>query len=458
MPKPVHRDAVRLALAVHPDLVALESVDPSQSGGRFSIFGFDGIQTLRITAKAAQRIDPFKALEREIGRWPRVEPVEPWPMTGGWIGYLAYEAGRWTEPTAHWLGPRSPLPVAQWTLYDTVILHDAQSDDWAVAAVDLTDDPRRPTTEIRAEVAQFTFEMLAESAAPPPPVPSTGRSVTWNLAREEYESRVARVVEYIRAGDAFQVNLSRQGRVASKVNPLGLYRRLCQTNPAPFAAYIGMGPGSAVVSSSPELFLDLRGREVVTRPIKGTRPRIGDATADRAAREELASSDKDRAELNMIVDLERNDLGRVCDYGTVRVVSDGEIEAHPTVFHRTATIRGRLRDDVGPIDLLRATFPGGSITGAPKVRAMQIIHELEPDDRGAYCGSIGYIGLDGAMQLNLAIRTMQVHKNEVTLAAGGGIVVDSDPAMEFEETEAKARGMLAALGIENDGQDGPKRG
>jgi para-aminobenzoate synthetase component 1 len=202
------------------------------------------------------------------------------------------------------------------------------------------------------------------------------------------------------------------------------------------------------LSSSPELFLQLRDGHVVTRPIKGTRPRIGDCRADAVYRRELIHSDKDRAELTMIIDLLRNDLGRVCSFGTVRVTEADKIEEHPTVFHRVATIEGDLKPGNNWLDLMRAAFPGGSVTGAPKIRAMQIIDELEPTPRGVYCGSIGWIGLDGSLSFNIAIRTMVQVGDLVHVYAGGAIVADSTPEGEYKEIIAKAAGMLQALGCE----------
>jgi len=261
-------------------------------------------------------------------------------------------------------------------------------------------------------------------------------------------------LSYIRAGDIFQVNLARRFRLSTAAHPAAIYQCLCEQNPAAFAAYLpihhsrsAQGPPAAVLSSSPELFLHLHGSELVTRPIKGTRPRGRDAQSDAAAAMELSRSQKDRAELNMIIDLERNDLGRVCEYGSVQVDSDGDIEKLATVFHRTATIRGRLRAGLDAVDLLRATFPGGSVSGAPKVRAMQIINELEPDARGPYCGAIGYVGLDGTMELNLAIRTLTMAGGDVDCFVGSAIVADSEPLEEYLELKAKAAGMMAALGV-----------
>ncbi|MCK4602830.1 MAG: anthranilate synthase component I family protein, partial [Phycisphaerae bacterium] len=201
----------------------------------------------------------------------------------------------------------------------------------------------------------------------------------------------------------------------------------------------------AVVSSSPELFLRLRGDRVITRPIKGTRPRVGSPEADEAAKADLLASPKDNAELAMIIDLLRNDLGRVCSFGSVRVTEPCRLETHPTVFHLVGTVEGRLRDGVGPAELLRATFPGGSITGAPKIRAMEIIDELEPSARGVYTGCIGHVGADGACEWNIAIRTIVCDGGEAYVQVGGGIVADSSPDGEYDETLDKARAMLEAI-------------
>jgi para-aminobenzoate synthetase component 1 len=222
-----------------------------------------------------------------------------------------------------------------------------------------------------------------------------------------------------------------------------LYARLRRQSPAAYGACFSYADGVAILSNSPELFLRVESdsRTVSTRPIKGTRPR------QPGMEEALRRSEKDQAELNMIVDLERNDLGRVCEIGTVRVAQPREIEAHPTVYHGVATVEGRLRRDVTFIDLLRATFPGGSVTGAPKIRAMQIIEELEPVRRGPYCGAIGYVAGDGSIQFNVAIRTMIIESGKVHVPVGGAVVADSDPAAEYEETLVKAKAMFDALGI-----------
>jgi para-aminobenzoate synthetase component 1 len=287
----------------------------------------------------------------------------------------------------------------------------------------------------------YAFAMLDGPATPQPTSPATATLLRSTFTRDAYEKAVARVVDYIAAGDIFQVNLSQRYTAASEITAASLFERLQQQSPADFGAMLDFGD-FALVSNSPELFLHVSpmGR-VTTRPIKGTRPR------QPGMDDELRSSIKDKAELNMIVDLERNDLGRVCEIGSVRVTQPRTIEAHPTVYHGVATVEGQLRKDVGLVDLLRATFPGGSITGAPKIRAMQIIEELEPFRRGPYCGAIGYLDPDGSMQFNVAIRTMILKQGQVHVPVGGGIVADSSPAAEYEETLVKAEAMFAALGV-----------
>jgi para-aminobenzoate synthetase component 1 len=277
------------------------------------------------------------------------------------------------------------------------------------------------------------------------------------MSRSTYLKMIRRAIDYIAAGDIFQVNLAQRLSVPMTCSSWAVYERLRDVNPASYAAYMtweepATGKAStsmcAVLSSSPELFLELRDRKVITRPIKGTRPRGRDQDSDQSLRRELIDSEKDRAELNMIIDLERNDLGRVCEYGTVEVTEPRCLEAHPTVWHSVGTVEGVLHERCDAIDLLRATLPGGSITGAPKVRAMEIIDELEPTERSVYCGSIGMLGLDGSMVLNIAIRTMIMDRDTLHVQVGGGIVADSDPEAEYDETLDKARGMLRALGID----------
>ena len=344
--------------------------------------------------------DPLAALEWMTGHWDDTGPG------ARWVGYLSYDLGRYFEHL-----------------------------------------PSRAIDDLRLPLFCFT---LHDSAAPPatlPEAPSTHRAqgLRSNFTRDAYLAAVAHCINYIAAGDVFQVNLAQRFSVALPADPASIYANLLRETPAWYGALLQY-PDLALICNSPEMFLHVLpqpdgSRTVVTRPIKGTRPKRDGL--DR----ELHDSAKDQAELNMIVDLERNDLGRVCEIGSVRVTRPREIESHPTVYHGAATIEGRLRSDVGFVDLLRATFPGGSITGAPKIRAMQIIDELEPHRRGPYCGAIGYLTPGGGMEFNVAIRTMIVKEGLVHVPVGGGIVADSKPADEYEETLVKARAMFTALGI-----------
>jgi para-aminobenzoate synthetase component 1 len=270
--------------------------------------------------------------------------------------------------------------------------------------------------------------------------------IATNFTRGRYEAAVQRVIDYIHAGDIFQANLSQRFSAAlpAALEPYDLYRRLRARNPASFAAFLKLGDVT-IASASPERFLRLKEGQVETRPIKGTRPRGATPEEDRALAAALCASEKDRAENVMIVDLLRNDLSRVCRDGTVEVPALCALQTLPTVFHLVSTVTAALRPGMAATDLIAACFPGGSITGAPKIRAMEIIAELEPTRRGPYCGSIGYIGFDGSMDTSITIRTYALRGRQVTFQAGGGIVADSRPAEEYEETLAKARALIGAL-------------
>jgi para-aminobenzoate synthetase component 1 len=268
--------------------------------------------------------------------------------------------------------------------------------------------------------------------------------LTSNFTRETYLDTVARVIEYIRAGDCFQVNLAQRLMAPADPSPIELYARLRHRNAAPFAGYYDLGD-FVIASASPERFVRLINGDVETRPIKGTRPRGSTRESDQELICQLEASAKDRAENIMIVDLLRNDLGRVCRYGTVQVPAVCRVETFPYVHHLVSEVTGRLREGLGAVDLLRAAFPGGSVTGAPKIRAMEIIAELEPTARGPYCGSLGYIGFDGSMDTNILIRTITMGKGWMQFPVGGGIVADSIPEREYEETWHKAQGLLQGI-------------
>jgi para-aminobenzoate synthetase component 1 len=363
------------------------------------------------------------------------------PFQGGIAGYVGYDWGaeleRVARPPADRLTPQ--IPDVALAHYEWVIAWDhLEEKAWLIA----TGDEARAATR-----AAWVRERLA--AAPPAvrdhpaPAPEPPQS---NFARAEFEAGVSRIREYIAAGDVYQVNLSQRFHAPFVGSALALYRRLRARNPAPFGAYLEFA-GAQVASISPERFLRLEAttRAAEARPIKGTRPRGTTPDRDSALARELLESEKDRAENVMIVDLLRNDLGKVCVPGSVRVPKLFALESHPTVHHLVSTVTGRLADGADAFDLLRAAFPGGSVTGAPKIRAMQIIAELERAPRGLYCGAIGYVSATGAMDFNIPIRTIVLRDGSATFHAGAGIVWDSEPVAEYEETLAKARTMIEAL-------------
>jgi len=360
---------------------------------------------------------------------------------GGWAVFLGYELAQEIEP--HLALPRSPLPWQAFALRTPcALVHDLERGRvFAVAEAHAADALARIAGEAReaAGEADARDTLRIEQVHEEDP--------------RAYLARVRRAKEYVRAGDIYQANLSRPWEVqirgsaahAQMAPAAALYQRLCAANPAPFAA-LAQWRGVAILSSSPERLVRIVGRRIDTRPIAGTRPRSRRPGGDRHEMTELAAHPKERAEHIMLIDLERNDLGRVCEPGTVRVDEFMTIESYTHVHHIVSNVTGELKGEVTPIGALRAVFPGGTITGCPKFRCMQIIAELEGAGRGAYTGSLGYLTRDGRLDLNILIRTMTLSAQHLTFRAGAGIVADSDPERELEETRAKARGLLAALG------------
>jgi para-aminobenzoate synthetase component 1 len=372
----------------------------------------------------------------------RTRGTLPVPYGPGWIGYIGYEFGRHLERLPGRAIRDTSLPDLHLAFYDATAVYDAVEKRWTLTWLAF-DEPNCKGEE-SAEVLRTILESVCETDKPGRKAEKTDVEVKSNFSPDEYRRTIARCIDYIAAGDIFQVNLSQRFTVADAPSPPAIYRSLRRRNPAWYSAML-LFEDSAVISSSPELFLRVRGREVLTRPIKGTRRRTGVADEDAAAAAELLASEKDNAELAMIIDLLRNDLGRVCRYGSVRVANRRELETHPTVFHLVGSVVGELCDGVGPVDLLAATFPGGSITGAPKIRAMEIIDELEPVARGVYTGSIGYIGTNGDCELNIVIRTIVWDRGKAHVQVGGGIVADSTPEGEYIETLDKARAVIKAI-------------
>jgi para-aminobenzoate synthetase component 1 len=409
--------------------------------------------------------DALAELHAQLQRFAMPAQPDLPPFQGGFMGWIGYGYGKALErlPDARF----DDLGLADLLLglYDWVLAWDHDAGTCSLVSIGLGagihgDDDRDAEAARRLQMVLARLEgpvlPLRETAgAPttgqrPPAYPVVGIEHAETLGlRSTFTHRgfmdaVERVRAYIRAGDIFQANLSQRFEAPLHEPAWALYRRLRRANPAAFSAWIE-ADGVQVLSASPERFLSLDGGRVETRPIKGTIGRGVGPMHDLALGRALLESEKDRAENVMIVDLLRNDLSRVCGPGSVRVPSLCALERHPTVHHLVSTVTGELAPGCTAADLLRATFPGGSITGAPKIRAMEIIAELEPTERGLYCGSIGWFGLDGAMDTSIVIRTFVARDGRVTFSAGGGIVLDSDPAREYDETVHKARGLLRAL-------------
>jgi para-aminobenzoate synthetase component 1 len=359
------------------------------------------------------------------------------PFTGGALGYFSYDLGRRFERLPVLAADDEKMPEMAVGIYDwAVVVDHRERRSWLVA------QGRQAHTRARWD------ELVARFSVPQPERARVPLRITAplasNLSCEQYAAAFKRVIDYVRAGDCYQVNLAQRFAAPAAGDPWLAYQALRVINPAPYAAYINT-PHGQILSASPERFLQVDSRRVETKPIKGTRPRAGHPRIDAELAMDLKVSEKDRAENVMIVDLLRNDLSKNCAAGSVRVPKLFEVESFATVHHLVSTVTGMLRQGRDALDLLRGCFPGGSITGAPKVRAMQIIEELEPHRRGVYCGSIGYVGHDGNMDLNIAIRTLVYSGGAIRFWAGGGIVADSRLEDEYQETFDKAAAMLKLL-------------
>ncbi len=383
---------------------------------------------------------PFQLIRRQLGK--PVEPIVGIPFAGGALGYWGYDlARRMTDLPIHAQDVEN-LPDFAVGIYDWAIVIDHQ--DKIARLVSHLRDPA--TVLVLAEILVRLRGARAVSAA------TEGKETAFrvhgpirsNFSRSAYDRAFAAVHQYLFAGDCYQVNLAQRYSARATGDALELYLALRRLSPAPYSAFLNL-PFAQVACASPERVLGVSGNHAETRPIKGTRPRMKDARLDAAAAEELRNSTKDRAENLMIVDLLRNDFGKCCEPGSVRTSNLFEVESYAQVHHLVSTVTGTLAQGRDALALLEACFPGGSITGAPKRRAMEIIDELEPNRRGIYCGAIGYIGHDGNMDTHIAIRTLVYAENEIRFGAGGGIVADSNAESEYQETLAKAGAMLELL-------------
>ena len=437
----------------------LDSAVGRERLGKYSFLGYDPFLVVKVSGNEIEvsqqgetsRVsgDFFDLLKEILSPYALASLPDMPPFAGGVVGYFGYDLGRLIEVIPSIAADDIAIPDACLAFYDTVVIFDHGRDKVYISSTgfpEASEALRKKKAESKikewkkrlASINREKIETLTGDEN------NTVPQLTSNFTRDQYIGAINQAKEYIAAGDIYQVNLSQRFVTEAHIPPFPLYKRLRTINPAPFAGYLNFD-GVKVLSSSPERFLRISGRKVETRPIKGTRPRGRDAAEDQRLRTELLESKKDRAELLMIVDLERNDLGRVCEYGSVSVPDLTTLEQYPTVFHTVSTITGTLREECDHIDCLRACFPGGSITGAPKIRSMEIIEELEPTRRKIYTGSLGYIGFNGETDLNIVIRTMLITDRKIYFQAGGGIVADSDPEKEYEETLHKVSALFSAL-------------
>lgn len=434
-----------------PGMALLESGRPGRNA-RWTFLTADPIAVLESPAPGP---DPFASARKVLRRLcaDRIEGRDLPPFSGGLVGYLGYDLARSLERLPAIAAADQDLPILRLALHDWVVAWDRRTGRAWLAGRAVDERVARLDERLAAVRARLLDPRAADPEGNPDPGPAFGLQFRSGLDRAGFEAGVAAVREDIARGQIYQANLSRRLRASFRGDPWALYRRLRTGDPAVFAAYLDLGPSPVtgaprgIASASPEPFLALRpdGR-VATDPIKGTRPRGRDRDEDRALARELLATAKDRAENVMIVDVLRNDLGRVCLPGTVRVPRLCRLERTAAVQHLVSTVTGRLRPGLDAFDLLAATFPGGSITGAPKIRAMQLLEGHEPVRRGPYTGAAGWIGADGGLQTSILIRTFVADGSSLTLHVGGGITWRSDPAAEWEETVAKARGPLSAIG------------
>jgi para-aminobenzoate synthetase component 1 len=460
-------------LAGLPHLVFFDSAFRHPILGRYSFLTADPFEWIsargkrtHVSTEAQPRepANPFAILAERLARFRSPSIAGLPPFQGGAAGVFGYDLCHHLERLPRPRHDEFQAPDLGVGLYDWVVAFDHRT---ARAWLISTGFPERtPKNQCRRaeERAASVRRRLTRGPATRCGWPGKGRNrvvlpssrltpqwavpglsgLTSNFSREAYLDAIRRAIEYVHAGDCFQVNVAQRLLYPALVPAITLYRKLRERNPATFAGYCDLGD-FVVASASPERFVRVNDGEVETRPIKGTRPRAPTLEADEAASQELLQSAKDRAENVMIVDLLRNDFGRVCRYGSVRVAALCRLERYRYVHHLVSEVRGRLWPGLGALDLLRAAFPGGSVTGAPKIRAMEIIAELEPTARGPYCGCLGYIGFDGTADTSILIRTFTQGKGWLQFPVGGGIVADSVPEREYEETWHKAEGLLSAL-------------
>ena len=437
---------------------------PSIIGGNTSKknadrFSYWGAEPRDVFEFCAGQKEPFGKLQRALDKYKLEEDNHAGlPLRGifcgGWVGYFSYELGRYIERLPETTIDDLGMPLIRLCFYDRLICYDHIEKTCWLIALELSNDIEEP-----AEKLAGLERLLAKSQeiSVDPPHPSDLDNIDFsqircNINKDYYLRTIGKIKRYIYDGDVYQINFSQRFECDYETKPIELYHWQNLYNPSPYAAYID-GGSFHIVSASPEMFITIVDGAISTKPIKGTRPRINETTQAKEINaknfDELVRSEKEQAELNMIIDLERNDLVKICEYGTRKVVQPRAIESYPTVFHAVATVEGQLRKEITFCDIIKAMFPGGSITGAPKIRSMEIIDETEPTARSVYTGSIGFIGIDGNACLNIAIRTIIITNGKAFAQTGGGIVADSDTEAEWQETLTKARALLAGIRATN---------
>jgi anthranilate synthase component 1 len=447
-----------------------ESVEGGEKLARYSFLGRDPYRIVRATEFGAQveveeprtpdaevglprpEGDIFAVLQAYLDRYTEVEVPDLPRLRGGAVGYLGYDAVRLVEDLPDAPPDALGVPDAVWCFYDTVVAFDHLHHQLVLLANVFVDDD----TALRAAYDQAQTRLsaleadLKRPAPDPAPVEWTDAALTSNVERPDFEAAVRTAKEHVQRGDIFQVVLSQRFSTSFQGDRFNLYRALRQVNPSPYLFYLDLDD-LGLVGSSPEVLVRAEDGRAEVLPIAGTRPRGEDAEEDAALAEELLGDPKERAEHLMLVDLGRNDLGRVCRYDSVEVDRYAYVERYSHVMHIVSSVQGALADDQGPMDVLAACFPAGTVSGAPKVRAMEIIDALEPTRRGIYAGAVGYVDFSGTLDTCIAIRTMIVSDNTAHVQAGAGIVADSDPAREYDETWDKAAALRQALRVAADG-------
>lgn len=432
----------------------LDSGMDSKKLGRYSFIGVDPFLMIksegnRVSIEENGKIktidgNPLDILQENLNLY-KIEKEEI-PFVGGGVGYFSYELAHLMEKLPNTVKKDVDIPEMVMGFYDGIIIIDHRDDKKYIGAIGFKENIEEIINKIEDSIEQHKNKLKTKETIKIEKKILKNRDINSNMTKDYYLESIKKLKDYIYSGDIYQVNFTQRFECDFEGDSNELYKNLKTINPAPFAAYLDFGEGK-IISSSPERFIKLTDGTIETRPMKGTRPRGKTIEEDEKLKAELVNSGKDRAELLMIVDLMRNDISRIAKTGSVNVTELFHLEEYATVLQMVATIKGKLKDELSTVDIIKATFPGGSITGAPKIRAMEIIDELETTTRNIYTGSIGYLGFDGDMDLNIAIRTIILKDKKAYFQVGGGIVWDSDPHEEYEESLVKGRALVKALNI-----------